>query len=111
MDLVQDFRKATGDFSLPVSEAPSLVFDNSTFSTLSYEYQQSGPTTLSMTDEYNLTASHGFEGMSTDALTGLGLWDDSFETRFDKVFGLVTPESSAKPVPTTQNFQQREGLG
>ncbi|KAI0452079.1 kinase-like domain-containing protein [Xylaria acuta] len=111
MDLVQGFRKTTGDLSLPVSEAPSLVFDNSAFSTMSYEYQPSASTTLSTTDEYNLKTSHEFESMSTDALAGFGLWDDSFESRFNRVFGLVTPEASAKPVPTPQNLQQREGLG
>ncbi|RYC53911.1 hypothetical protein CHU98_g12298 [Xylaria longipes] len=84
MVLIKGFQEAK-DFSLPLSEAPSLVFDNSAFSTMSYEPNAS--TTFSMTNEYNLNTSDKFEDMSTDTLAGLALFDNSLETRLNEVFG------------------------
>ncbi|KAI0182900.1 kinase-like domain-containing protein [Xylaria flabelliformis] len=91
MELIKSFRE-TGDFSLPLPEAPSLVFSDD-YSTISYEPDAS--TTFSETNEYSLNTSHEFEGINTDALAGLDLFDNSFETRFNEVFGL---QSHPKPL-------------
>ncbi|KAI1748056.1 kinase-like domain-containing protein [Xylaria castorea] len=85
IELIKGFR-GTGDFSLPLSEAPSLVFSDSAFSTMSYEPDAS--TTFSMTDKNNLNTTKEFEGMTMDDLAGFPLLDDSLETRFNEVFGL-----------------------
>ncbi|GAW21444.1 hypothetical protein ANO14919_109630 [Xylariales sp. No.14919] len=111
MDLVQGFQMTRGDNTLPASEVPSLVFDSSAFSTMSYEYQPSTSTTLSTNSNHNPTTSHGFDGPDMTDLNGLGLWDNAFETHFNKVFGITVPDSPPKPLPTQQNFQQREGFG
>ncbi|KAI0479745.1 kinase-like domain-containing protein [Xylaria cf. heliscus] len=101
-----------GDFPLPISEAPSLVFDsNSTLSTIPYEYPPSTSTTLSTTGEYNPKTCSNFDGMGTDNLAEIDLWESSFQTRFHQVFGPVIPEASTKPVSNPRNFQHREGLG
>ncbi|KAF2964935.1 hypothetical protein GQX73_g8627 [Xylaria multiplex] len=109
IDLVQGFRETRGGPSLPVSETPSLVFDSSTFSTMSYEYQPSASTTLSTTGDYSFKTS--YELGDADTFNGLDHLDEAFETRFDKVFGIVMPEASSKPLSTPKQFQQREGLG
>ncbi|KAI0535423.1 kinase-like domain-containing protein [Xylaria digitata] len=111
IDLVQGFRETRGDRSLPVSETPSLVFDNSTFSTMSYEYHPSTSTTLSTAGDYSLKTPHELGDTNIDTFNGLDHWDEAFETRFDKVFGIVMPEAPSKPLLTPTKFQQREGLG
>ncbi|KAI0550050.1 hypothetical protein F4679DRAFT_544665, partial [Xylaria curta] len=93
MELIQSFRK-TGDISLPLPEAPSLVFEDD-YSTMSYE-PDSSTTFSTTTNDYNLNTSYEFKDMSADALAGLDLFDDPFETRFDEVFGLL---SHPKPQP------------
>ncbi|KAI1737556.1 kinase-like domain-containing protein [Xylaria scruposa] len=86
MELIKGFRE-TVDFSFPLPEAPSLVFGDD-YSTMSYEPDAS--TTFSTTpNDYNLNTSYEFKGMSADALAGLDLFDDPFETRFNEVFGLL----------------------
>ncbi|TRX88050.1 hypothetical protein FHL15_011052 [Xylaria flabelliformis] len=109
MELIRSFREA-GDFSLPLPEVPSLVF-NDDYSTMSYEPDTS--TTFSETNEYSLNTSHEFEGINTDALAGLDLFDNSFETRFNEVFGL---QSHPKPLrnpyqPPKTSSNVRGGLG
>ncbi|KAI0855554.1 kinase-like domain-containing protein [Xylaria cubensis] len=94
MELIRSFRE-TGDSPLPQPEAPSLVFSDD-YSTMSYEPDVS--TNFSETNEYSLNTSYEFEGSNADALAGLDLFNNSFETRFNEVFGL---QSHPKPLRNT----------
>ncbi|KAI1112146.1 hypothetical protein F5Y14DRAFT_278713 [Nemania sp. NC0429] len=82
IELIRGFRETTGDFPLPESNAPPLVFDDSVFPTMSYEYQPGGSTTSSTTDESNFLTSSPFQGIETGTLNGVGVWDDFFEAGF-----------------------------
>ncbi|KAI3326221.1 hypothetical protein HD806DRAFT_532870 [Xylariaceae sp. AK1471] len=84
LGLIGWYHDITGCLSLPVSGAPSLVFDSNAFSTT--PESQPRVSGVISTDENDVKAAHEFSDMDMEAFEGFSMGDDSFEADLNRVF-------------------------